>query len=242
MSDKDNLLIEEENQVIFSYESNSVISPKLGDRLIIEDEDSSDNTKIPLSNVNEPANNKSKIFLYIAILVVALVGGFGTYILTSQKETLASWFSYKEKIDKEIKTSEITSKAKNKDEKIEKEITDVSSSEYVEKDIDKKILEKEIETKTASSKNSGNSSGTLQTPCWVIVFASVAIENNAKNAIKRLAKEGLRAGYFWTPDLIPTGAELFKVYVGPYNSKEEAKKNILLVKDMENEAFVMHIK
>lgn len=74
----------------------------------------------------------------------------------------------------------------------------------------------------------------------VISYSAVSKEASAKAAVKELNDKGYNAGYYWIPDQQPNGRELFKVYIGPFNSKSEAEASLDEVKGLSAGAYVLY--
>jgi hypothetical protein len=69
--------------------------------------------------------------------------------------------------------------------------------------------------------------GFIQTPCWVIIVNTFAVEVQAIKTVAHYAKKGiLKCGYFWAPDYIPGAQGNFKIYLGYFNSSDEAQQHI----------------
>lgn len=84
--------------------------------------------------------------------------------------------------------------------------------------------------------------GLLQTPCFIIGYASISSEATAIKTVATLSTKGIKCGYFWIPDYTPGGPQLFKVYVGPFNTRDDATKELPTIKADVPGAYISEIK
>lgn len=84
----------------------------------------------------------------------------------------------------------------------------------------------------------------LRPPAFIISHSAYASEETARQIKEKLMKDnGLNANYFWIPDYVEGGKELYKVYIGPLDSWEEANDFLALIKDdLNTNAYVEKIK
>lgn len=78
----------------------------------------------------------------------------------------------------------------------------------------------------------------LTLPCYVISHSAYSTEETAKQIKSKMTQKGFKSGYFYIPDLQPGGKPLFKVFVGPFNSREDAEKILNSVKKENTVAYV----
>lgn len=86
------------------------------------------------------------------------------------------------------------------------------------------------------------SKGKLQTPCWIISYSSISNEATAIKTVANLSTQGAKCGYYWIPDYVQGGPKLFKVYIGPYNTKEAASADLPKIKEEASGAYVAEVK
>lgn len=79
-------------------------------------------------------------------------------------------------------------------------------------------------------------------PCYLISHSSVKNENLAKRSAKKLTHEGFSTGYYWIPDVDAGGHEFFKVYIGPFNTENEAIDRLADVRKYSKKAYILKIK
>ncbi|MFO7867829.1 MAG: SPOR domain-containing protein [Bacteroidales bacterium] len=218
--------------------------------------------KIPqLKRINIGKNGKKIILIFSAVIVFLAIGG--TIMFKKYPETLAVWMPFLEiegyaesdvideaksdfpvseadetisRVDKETdekardKSTEDkneTTTANSAEEEDEKE---VSEDEVVDK-ITENLQQSQTDTKPADAK--------IKTPAWLIGYASVSQKKNAVRNVKALREKGFSAGYYWIPDYKQAGPELYKVYIGPFESQSDAQNSLSNVKDLMPNAYVM---
>lgn len=103
------------------------------------------------------------------------------------------------------------------------------------------VVNKTSETTTIDKSGSNDPWG-LTRPAYIISYVATSSENNAKKQRKLLSSKGFSTGYYWIPDYLPSGPSLYKVYIGPYASKTEAKNALLRVKGLRKDAYVQYVK
>lgn len=70
----------------------------------------------------------------------------------------------------------------------------------------------------------GSQPGTLKRNAWYISYITLSEESSAQKAVRQLQAEGYtNAGYYYIPDYDPRGKSMYKVYVGPFPTLEEAE-------------------
>jgi len=93
-------------------------------------------------------------------------------------------------------------------------------------------------------KQQKNDKWKLARPCWVVSFGSFTKEQTANSETNRLKSLGYSAGYYWIPDYRNKGSkELYKVYVGPFTKKSEAKKLLPTIKKLSHfkDAYILKV-
>lgn len=78
----------------------------------------------------------------------------------------------------------------------------------------------------------------LELPCYVISHSAYSTEQTAKQIKAKMTQKGFKVGYFYIPDLQPGGKPLFKVFVGPFTSRQDAEKILVSVKKENSAAYV----
>jgi len=81
----------------------------------------------------------------------------------------------------------------------------------------------------------------LKRPCVVISFASLTNEKDAKQLASKLKNRGYKAGYYFIPDVVPSGKQLYKVYVGPYANENEPQQMLATLKSQQKDAYILKI-
>ena len=79
-------------------------------------------------------------------------------------------------------------------------------------------------------------------PCFIISHSSMKSEPLAQRTADKLKNEGFSTGYYWIPDISAGGNEYFKVYVGPFNSEDEAIAKLEDVRKYSSRAYIVEIK
>jgi len=109
------------------------------------------------------------------------------------------------------------------------------------------VEEKSDTTKTETTNTQPLQSSTpnkwgVQMPCSVISVGAFGVEKTAKEQVELLKKNGFQASYYWIPDVIKGGKQLFKVYVGPYSSLKDAQTSLESVKKVSKDAYTEELK
>jgi len=96
--------------------------------------------------------------------------------------------------------------------------------------------------KTGSKKNNAKpASANLNSTCWLISYSSIASDAVAAKDVKMLADKGFTAGFYWIPDKNPDGKKLYKVYVGPFTTKADAKEKLPSVQALSPGAYILKL-
>ena len=67
----------------------------------------------------------------------------------------------------------------------------------------------------------------LTLPAWVILDKTYSGEKEARARLALIQRAGIaNAGYYWIPDLFPSGKEIFQVYAGPAADEAAARKAV----------------
>jgi cell division septation protein DedD len=82
----------------------------------------------------------------------------------------------------------------------------------------------------------------LARPCYIISYSGFSAETKAQGDVSLLKGKGyVKTGYYWIPDYLKNGNKFFKVYVGPFNTKKEARKKLWAIKKMSPKAYVLKV-
>lgn len=83
--------------------------------------------------------------------------------------------------------------------------------------------------------------GDFEIPCWIIAFSANSKKPIANTNYSTLEALGYDAGIYWIPKYFPSDKELYKVYVGPYKSAEDAQSMLPAIRNLQPDAYVMKI-
>mgnify|MGYP001035817961 FL=1 len=83
--------------------------------------------------------------------------------------------------------------------------------------------------------------GEFELPSWIIAFSANSKKPLANTNYSTLEALGYDAGIYWIPKYFPGGSEMYKVYVGPYKSAQEAESMLPAIKNLQPDAYVMKI-
>lgn len=83
--------------------------------------------------------------------------------------------------------------------------------------------------------------GDFEIPCWIVAFSANNKKPLANMNYSALEALGYDAGIYWIPKYFPTGQEMYKVYVGPYKTPEEAQAILPQIRNLQPDAYVMKI-
>lgn len=179
----------------------------------------------------------NKGILIIISIVVLLVAGTGIYFYFNQPQ----WDTLIAKIgfDKEIKTS---SKAPDKVKTTELPSKSEAKIDTVKKDtLIKPVVEPVAEKEDIIDISDPNDKWGLKRPCYIVSHSAFRTQKYSKIETAKLKDMGYNAGYYWIPDYRTGGNIFFKVYVGPFNSWQEAEQMLPEVKKLRADAYVMKV-
>lgn len=83
--------------------------------------------------------------------------------------------------------------------------------------------------------------GDFEIPCWIVAFSANNKKPLANMNYSALEALGFDAGIYWIPKYFPGGQSMYKVYVGPYKTPEEAQAILPQIKNLQPDAYVMKI-
>jgi hypothetical protein len=219
----------------------------------------------------DPNAKKSKKGLIAAVLILVIFGA-AAYLFVLNPKILAAKFPVlvekgfikvpHHKGDKKIIINTETPVAENKTAATKTEEPTVSEEKVVEtitKELEKPketpVVQKKATAEVKPTKEAPkniiqiNQTGPtdrvvqkskLQTPCWVIGYASVSKEAVAIKTVAQLS--GKKCGYYWIPDYVANGPKMFKVFIGPFTTKEAAQAELPAIKTEVPAAYVMEVK
>ncbi len=83
----------------------------------------------------------------------------------------------------------------------------------------------------------------VQRKKYYIGYSAVSSEETAKTVSAELRRKGFdNAGYFYIPDYEPAGKNLYRIYVGPFNTIEAAEEAIVNVRSENPNAYSFYLK
>ncbi len=118
-------------------------------------------------------------------------------------------------------------------------------------DLDEEIVpqtktDDKTQTSTTTTSNKTNevaTTGTLPRNTWYLSYSAVSLEDAAQAAANELKDLGYsKAGYYYIPDYVRNGPKLYKVYIGPYSTIEEAEKVRDEVRSLSKDAYAYLLK
>ncbi len=83
--------------------------------------------------------------------------------------------------------------------------------------------------------------GEFELPSWIIAFSANSKKPLANTNYSTLEALGYDAGIYWIPKYFPGGSEMYKVYVGPYKTAEEAQRMLPAIRNLQPDAYVLKI-
>ena len=79
-------------------------------------------------------------------------------------------------------------------------------------------------------------------PSYFVSCYVVDDEEQAKKKVYLLKIQGLKAHYYWIPDIIKKGKSFFEVVVGPFEHRSDCKKSHAIVKDkFRKNAYIIRV-
>ncbi|MBK8807530.1 MAG: SPOR domain-containing protein [Bacteroidales bacterium] len=170
------------------------------------------------SSGNQDDNEaKAKKIRILIIILILLFFGAGLYMYKSNPSVF---------------------KSGNKDD-----VAEENSEDYVvNTDADSlKLLEDEINSSFSdNTKTSKNKSGAITG--WVVGYGAYKDIATAEKIAAKIKNRNYTAGTYWIPDYFPNGKALYKVYIGPFVSKSEAKAILPDVHKYSPEAYMIEFK
>ena len=198
------------------------------------------------SDKNKPSKLLGIALISAAVLIILIVVYF--FIFPSQWRSLTGQSTYvSDKIENADDNLDVVDNIDVIDEKATgKENTDIldqvaeiddqnTEPESVDTRADIEPVKKEPKAIINSAKWG------LQLPCFVISHSAYSTEETAKQIKAKMSQKGFKTGYFYIPDLQPGGKPLFKVFVGPFNSREDAEKILASLKKDNSAAYVTRL-
>jgi hypothetical protein len=214
---------------------------------------------------DKSGKGKKRLIILGSAIGVILIAGI--IMFTQYPKVLAGWMPFLEMkgyADSEVLSEIPEGSAESADITEETESSGIAAIDSLQSEIEtaieenideentteKEVSEEEVvnaitkDLQNTQQQYSGASqipSTKIETPSWIIGYASVSNNNNAIRSVKSLRDKGYSAGYFWIPDYTEGGPDLFKVYIGPFNSKAEAQNLLPTIKELVSEAYVMYL-
>jgi hypothetical protein len=187
-------------------------------------------TKIPESSAPLRRGFSRGLKIFILFFTVIILGAVSYYLLNPQY-----WHSGK-KSNKEISQAQnagvIPEKFEPEQKKEqEREILFNNMPAYPEKE-SKVIGQKVVENSHKIDKWG------LKRPCYIISYGAFSVESTAQAEVEKLTKSRFETGYFWIPDYVGQGKELYKVYVGPFVTRADAESRLPDVKKKKSKAYI----
>lgn len=204
----------------------------------------------PSENGSQGDNSASKKggsgkIILIIILVVLIVGGAVAYLL-KKKHSMHKTTNEKVVV---VAPASDTVATEETAQAVTAETTEKAQEPTKAESKGKNTLDKKAEGTKATTKPTAKSTatakpqgGTLQRPCWLISVISVTNEKHAQKGVTDLQAKGITGGYYWIPDYVPNGNQYFKVYAGPYTSKNEAIQSLASIQEINQQAYVLQLK
>lgn len=168
----------------------------------------------------------SKTKWTIAIVMIVLVGGIATYFYfnSSQWDAIISHFQDEEKVEQ---TKEPTPSPKDDPLPEDAEQEGVKPDNVLDDD--------EITTPDEIDK------WHVKRPSFIISHSAYKTEQAADKTKSKLMDMGFNSGYYWIPDYHDRNKQLFKVFVGPYQTRKDAEDMLKAVKKIQEDAYVVKL-
>ena len=83
--------------------------------------------------------------------------------------------------------------------------------------------------------------GEFELPSWIIAYSANSKKPLANTNYSTLEALGYDAGIYWIPKYFHGGSKMYKVYVGPYKSAQEAESMLSAIKNLQPDAYVLKI-
>ncbi|MBD79443.1 MAG: hypothetical protein CL840_11030 [Crocinitomicaceae bacterium] len=141
-----------------------------------------------------------------------------------------------EEVSEETKDdSELRETTLNEENSIESEVAAEEEAKEDSEPADETVQEKQALSKIIRKK------GDFEIPCWIVAFSANNNKPLANMNYSALEALGFDAGIYWIPKYFPDGKSMYKVYVGPYKTPEQAQAILPQIKNLQPDAYVMKI-
>jgi len=199
----------------------------------------------PTSKKEKKKKKKSKagmMWVVWTLLMVLLVGGgallylFTDFFAQTEHQQLAAEAGAMEEMMAEaeaVEEEQAETAAEETSEDIESEQEGIAGEETEVAETAAEEIEPEpelVSTKTVPTELSGQ---------LIVSLAASSKESNAQAEAERYKQKGFsNANYYFIPDLEPGGKELYKVYLGPFDSNEEVRQAMAKLKGVNDNAYI----
>ena len=222
----------------------------------------------PKQKAENTGGSKTHKGLYITIIILLVIGAAG-YVFVIHPDMLAKKFpilvekgiikpQQLESVKTENKEIVVEQKAPETEQEIipeeqtiQEEIVEQEQKVKTEK-VKEKVITQAIEDdkrkegiiapKEVQQESRIVKKGRLVTPCWVISYSSVSSEATAIKNVAKLTTSEKKCGYYWIPDYSASGPKLFKIYIGPFTSKDAALAELPAIQTEASGAYVTEVK
>lgn len=182
--------------------------------------------------------------IYIGLVIVFIGLGIGSktiYIMYQQGK-----FDDKSVVQKEEASSQIDYTVSNQAfydslETLSKVTVNIPESKETTR-IEEKVAEKKIETSANKEQNVERNGALYKKPFYIISISAVSKKESAVKGALKIQKKKQKGNFLWIPDYFPQGKKLYKVYIGPFNSKELAIQQKELIATQYPGCYVQSIK
>ncbi len=211
-----------------------------------------DNSDIMLDTENDEEEKKSdkskKIlgisFIVLGVIIISIVVYFLLYPERWRSFTGKTAFVTEESVDMEdelLSTEEKLVEETGFDNSQDNNLNDEQNDDLdeiakIEDENVAEAVEEKKEEKTIVPDKWG-----LKLPCFVISHSAYSLEDVAKAQKAQLAQKGFKCGYYYIPDYIPQGKPLYKVYIGPFDSRNDAEKLLASAKKLNSKAYISEV-
>ena len=224
-------------------------------------------TDPPSKRPPDKGSKKRKILVvFMAIIFIVGIGTIGYYMVNkilekennqNGVEALSDSDKSKTEEEGEAHAGDVTMNDKEDSESEEDDIRETSLTE--ENSLDGEMNGNESESNSEDNSQNANTKennekqekqalskvirkkGDFEIPCWIVAFSANSDKPLANMNYSALEALGFDAGIYWIPKYFSSGKSLYKVYVGPYKTPEQAQAILPQMKNLQPDAYVMKI-
>ncbi len=154
--------------------------------------------------------------------------------IIDKTETTAELVTDAEDDDLLKETTTNKNKADVRNTKEEEVVAEPTPKPVKKIDTPAKPVQKPVQEQVAAGTNKWG----LNTPTFIISHSAFSKEDAAKKMVAELKTMGFNSGYYYIPDINPSGNKMYKVYAGSFEQRSQADEILAKVKNVNPDAYI----